>query len=155
MHSVEKATLRDIDSVRALNSLLRIPVEAFYWEGVPYVESAIREGRCFLVRRGGDIAGCMILERRPPDALYAREYLAIGTLSVQPSSRNGSLGVRLVEFAKRLALEEKKRLYVESFYEFRRASYYCRLGFTQVAPRIYRGKPYHVFYLDPEAGCRA
>lgn len=151
MHSVEKATLDDLNAVRALNSLLRIPVDTFYWDGIPYIESAIREGRCFVVRRRGTAAGCMIVERRPPDGLHAREYLAIGTLSVQPPFRKGSVGIRLVEFAKRLAREEKKRLYVESFCEFRKATYYCALGFTQVAPRTYMGKPYQVFYLDPEA----
>jgi N-acetylglutamate synthase-like GNAT family acetyltransferase len=91
----------------------------------------------------------MIVERRPPDELCAQGYLAIGTLSVQPPFRNGSLGMRLVEYAKRLALKEKKRLYVESFCEFRKKSYYCALGFTQADPRTYKGKPYHVFYLDP------
>ncbi|MBW2285144.1 MAG: GNAT family N-acetyltransferase, partial [Deltaproteobacteria bacterium] len=130
-------------------AFLKIDVEGFYWDTAPYIETAIREGRCFVIRPDRAIRGCMIIEKRPPDKNFGKDHLAIGSLSVHPDFRNGNMGALLVGFAKAMAREEKKRLYVESFYEFRKTAFYKARGFTETTSKAYNGKPYHVLYVGP------
>ena len=146
---IEAATLDDLRSIKEINSFLRLDIQDFYWDGIPYIASAIREGRCFVIRGDGLVKGCMIMEVRHPGQGYVEDSLAIGTLSVRPRFRNENLGVMFVGYARELARRENKRLYVESFYEFEKLAFYKALGFVESSPATYRSMPYHVLYVDP------
>ncbi len=91
----------------------------------------------------------MIVENRDPDKRYPRASLSVGIIAVHPEFRRKGLGVQLIEFAKKMAFKCRKRLYVESFFEYKKLHFYEKLGFTKDAPKRYGGKPYHVFFLDP------
>jgi ribosomal protein S18 acetylase RimI-like enzyme len=149
MHTIEPAVLIDLPALKAINAFLRINVDDFYWDEAHYLEAAIQEGRCFVVRPDRKVRGCMVIEKRRPDSDFGRDHLAIGSLSVHPDFRNSNLGALLVEFAKTMARRENKRLIVESFCEFRKAAFYRARGFTETALKDYKGKPYHVFFVDP------
>ncbi|MBW2593629.1 MAG: GNAT family N-acetyltransferase, partial [Deltaproteobacteria bacterium] len=147
---LEKAQLDDLDSVRNLNSLLRLKhIEDFYWDGAIYVKSAILEKRCYVIRDSGAVKGAMIIENRKPCSDYPADSLAIGTIAVHPGARKKGFGIKLVEFAKDLAFTLGKRLFVESFFEYRKLNFYTRLGFAKGLFKKYNGRPYHVFFLDP------
>jgi ribosomal protein S18 acetylase RimI-like enzyme len=154
MNRVETASLNDIDGVRELNTLLKIPlnnigVKDFYWNTNPYIEAAITENRCFVIKYDSMIMGAMIMESRHPDNQYPNSSLAIGTLSVRPGFRRNGIGIKLVDYAKAMVRKENKRLIVESFLEFRQLSFYKRLGFKEAHPKAYHGHPYHVLFIDP------
>ncbi len=150
METLKTAQLDDLDAVRDLNFLLRLdPVTDFYWDGIPYVTSAILEGRCYVIKDHGIVQGAMIIENRDPDSDYPRVSLAIGTLAVAPGARKKGFGSRLVEFAKALAFRQNKRLFVESFFNYRKLDFYTRLGFARAPFKKYNGLPYHVFFMDP------
>lgn len=185
MNRIETACLKDLSSVRGLNTLLKIiDVADFYWNTDTYIRAAITEKRCFVVKdaskdfqiinfarpEGEDntvrisptdnaaqinypevcmIRGAMIMEYRDPEKQYPKPSLAIGTLSVRPEFRRNGIGIQLVEYAKAMARQKKKRLYVESFLEFRQLSFYKRLGFQETLRKIYQGKTYHVLFVDP------
>ncbi len=148
--NIQIAGLIDQSSIRELNSLLNvIAVKDFYWHKAPYIRAAITEKRCFVIKNDSMIMGAMIMEFRVPDEQYPRPSLAIGTLSVRPGFRRNGLGILLVSHARAMAGQEKKRLYVESFLEFRQLSFYQRLGFKEGSQKEYHGKPYHVLFIDP------
>ena len=150
METLKTAQLDDLDAVRDLNFLLRLdPVTDFYWDGIPYVTSAILEGRCYVIKDHDIVQGAMIIENRDPDSDYPRASLAIGTLAVAPGARKKGFGSRLVEFAKALAFRQNKRLFVESFFNYRKLDFYTRLGFARAPFKKYNGLPYHVFFMDP------
>jgi GNAT superfamily N-acetyltransferase len=159
MNRVETACLNDIDRVRELNTLLKIVhVKDFYWNTNPYIEEAITESRCFVIKgdsmimgamiMGAMIMGAMIMESRNPDNQCSSPSLAIGTLSVRPAFRRNGIGIQLVDHAKSMARNENKCLIVESFLEFRQLSFYKRLGFKETPQKDYHGKPYHVLFID-------
>ncbi|MBC2716719.1 MAG: GNAT family N-acetyltransferase [Desulfobacteraceae bacterium] len=136
---IECARLNDLTGVRELNTLLKIQlknpvknmgVKDFYWNTDPYIRAAITEKRCFIIKDGAITMAAMIMEHRNPENQYPYQSLAVGTLSVHPEFRRNGLGIQLVSHAKAMARKEKKRLYVESFIEFRQLSFYKRLGFT-------------------------
>ncbi len=149
--AIEKARKADLAAVRDINSLLRTGVRDFYWDSSRYAGSAIAENRCFVVRRGGAIAASIILENRNTTRQYPQKSLAIGALAVRPEHRRDGWGTALVEFAKARAFQQNKRLYAESFYEFRKLGFYRKLGFQRAAPKKYRGRPYHVLFFCPRA----
>ncbi len=98
---------------------------------------------------GEENAGAMIIENRDPCSDYPSAALAIGTLVVAPGARKKGFGIRLVEFAKALAFKQNKRLFVESFFKYRKLDFYTRLGFARAPFKKYNELPYHVFFLDP------
>lgn len=152
MNRLEKAGLEDLNEIRELNSLLKaqlnnIGVKEFYWNKNPYIETAITEDRCFVIKDDSMVMGAMIMESRNPDNQYPHPSLAIGTLSVRPEFKRNGIGKQLVSHAKTLARQEKKRLVVESFLEFRQLSFYKRLGFKEGPRKAYHGKPYHVLFI--------
>ena len=157
MKKVETADLNAIDGVGELNTLLKIPlnnigVKDFYWNTNLYIEAAITENRCFIIKKDSMIMGAMIMEsRNPPDHQNPNPSLAIGTLSVRPKFRRNGIGILLVNHAKEMAQKENKRLVVESFLEFRQLSFYKRLGFKEGLSKEYHGKPYHFLFIDPTA----
>ncbi len=150
MDDIEKALLKDLPDAKKLNALLRLSdVKKVYWDTENYVRLAILEERCVVIKDRSDLKGVMIMQNRAPQRGYARPSLAIGSLAVHPRYRNEGLGIKLVEYAKELAFNKNLRLYTESFLEYKKISFYQKLGFTMGAPRLYNGKPYHVFFLDP------
>ena len=155
MNRIGNVCLQDLSGVRELNTLLKIPLKNmdagnFYWDTVPYIEAAIKQNRCFVIKDGASIKAAMIMEFRNPDKQYPLQSLAIGTLSVHSEFRRNGLGVQFVEYAKAIAQKENQRLYVESFLEFRQLSFYKRLGFTEAPRKAYYGRPYHVLFIDPQ-----
>jgi len=160
MNRIETASLNDIDGVRELNTLLKIPlnnigVKDFYWNTNSYIEAAITENRCFVIKHdfmimGAMIMGAMIMESRNPDNQHPNPSMAIGTLSVRPGFRRNGIGIQLVGHAKAMARNDNKRLVVESFFEFRQLSFYKRLGFKEAPQKSYYGHPYHVLFLDSQ-----
>ena len=155
MTKIEKACLKDLGGVKKLNTLLKIQlknpgknidVKDFYWNTGSYIKAAISGNRCFVIKDNAMIKGAMIMEHRFSDDQYPHASLAIGTLSVHPKFRKNGLGVQLVEYAK--AIAKKKRLYVESFLEFRQLSFYKRLGFNEGPRKEYYDKPYHVLFIN-------
>lgn len=153
MNRIETAGLNDVDGVRELNTLLKIPlsnidVKDFYWNTDVYIESAITENRCFVIKDDSMIMGAMIIESRNPDDQYPNPLMAIGTLSVRPEFRRNGIGIQLVAYAKKMAKKENKRLVVESFLEFRQLSFYKCLGFKEAPQKSYYGRPYHVLFID-------
>ena len=150
MDEIEMAFLKDLPDAKKLNALLKLSdVKKFYWDTENYVRSAILEERCVVIKNRSDLKGIMIMENRAPHRGYAHPSLAIGSLAVHPKYRNERLGIKLVEYAKGLAFNKNLRLYTESFFEYKKISFYQGLGFKRDAPRLYNGKPYHVFFLDP------
>lgn len=149
MCNVEKAARKDFDQVKALNSLLRIDVDDFYWDSDGYIASALTEGRCYVAKEKGFVKGAMIIERRIPDETYSSSSLAIGILSVTPEDREKGFGTRLVEIAKALAFKENKRLFVECFCDYKNLDYYKKIGFSEDTTKEYNGRFYHVLFLDP------
>ncbi|MCJ7773086.1 MAG: GNAT family N-acetyltransferase [Desulfobacterales bacterium] len=150
MTNVEKASLHDFDQVKALNALLRIDVKDFYWDSDDYITSALKEERCYVVKDDGKVKGSLIIERRVSDGEYDQDSLAIGIVTVTSGYQKKGFGTNLIEAAKAFAFREKKRLYVESFYEYKKLDYYKKLGFKEDRSKNYHQKPYHVLYLDPE-----
>ena len=150
MDEIERAVLRDLPDARKLNALLRLSdVKEFYWDTENYVRSAILEERCVIIKDRSGLKGMMIMENRAPQKGHTHPSLAIGSLAVHPKFRNEGIGVKLVEYAKKLAFNKNLRLYAESFFEYKKISFYQGLGFKKGAPRLYNGKPYHVFFFDP------
>jgi len=154
MGRVETGCVNDIDGIRELNTLLKIPLKNmdendFYWNTDSYIEPAITENRCFIIKDDSMVIGAMIMESRNPDNQYTMPSMVIGTLSVRPGFRRNGLGIQLVSHAKSMARKEKKRLYVESFLEFRQLCFYKRLGLTEAPKKVYHGSPYHVLFIDP------
>jgi len=153
MATLEKAQIDDLDAVMNLNSLLRLKhINDFYWDGAVYIKSAIHENRCYVIRDSGTtVKGAMVIEDREPDSDYREESLAIGTLAVHPDARKKGFGTKLVEFARDLAFKQNKRLFVESFFEYRKLNFYTNLGFAKEPFKKYTERPYHVFFIDPGA----
>ena len=150
MDDIEKAFLKDLPDAKKLNALLRLSdVKEFYWDTENYVRSAILEERCVVIKNSADLKGIMIMENRGPQRGYAHPSLAIGSLAVHPKYRDEGIGIKLVGYAKELAFNKNFRLYAESFFEYKIIDFYRRLGFDTGAPRLYNGKPYHVFFFDP------
>jgi len=149
MCTIEKATVEDKDQIKALHSLLRIDVDDFYWDSDAYILSALKEGRCYVVRINHAAKGSMVIERRDPDQTCPHASLAIGILSVSSEDREKGLGTRLVEIAKMLAFKENKRLYVECFFDYGNLDYYKKIGFSEEIVKEYNGKPYHVLSFEP------
>ena len=150
MDDIEKALLKDLPDAKKLNALLRLSdVKKFYWDTENYVRSAILEEHCVVIKDHSALKGMMIMENRAPQTGYPHRSLAIGSLSVHPKYRNEGLGIKLVEYAKELAFNKNLRLYSESFFEYKKINFYQSLGFKRGASRLYNGKPYHVFFLDP------
>ena len=150
MKNIESASLSELKGVRELNTLLKIvDVKDFYWDTDAYIESAISENRCFIIKSDSMIIAAMIMEFRNPEKEYPGKHLAIGTLSVQPQYRKNGIGIQLVGYAKEMAAKEQKRLVVESFLEFRQLSFYKRLGFSEAPRKSYQGCPYHVLSVEP------
>ncbi|MBW1681162.1 MAG: GNAT family N-acetyltransferase [Deltaproteobacteria bacterium] len=144
------ATEADYEAVRTTNSLLRLPdVPGFYWDTESYIREAIREERCMVVKNQTVLKGAMVLERRGPEAGYARESLAVGSLAVRPEYRKTGVGMMLVRYAVQRARQEGLRLYAESFFPYRKVDFYLGLGFRRGPQRYFHGVPYHVFFLDP------
>jgi len=151
MDDIEKALLKDLPDAIELNAQLRLSnVKEFYWDTDHYVRSAILEERCLVIKDGSALKGIMVLENRAPQGGYAHRSLAIGSLAVHRKYRNEGLGVKLVEYAKEVAFDQNLRLYSESFFEYKKINFYESLGFKRGASRLYNGKPYHVFFLDPK-----
>ncbi len=148
--NVEKAAASDIDQIKALNALLRIDVNDFYWDSDEYIVSALKGGRCYVVKENGVVKGSLILEKRDPDSAYPLPSLAIGILSVSSNDREKGFGTRLVEVAKTFAFKETKRLYVECFFEYENLDYYKKIGFSEDTVKEYNARPYHVLFLDPK-----
>jgi len=150
MTNVEKATRNDLGAVKNLNALLRLGIDNFYWDSDDYILPALKKERCYVVRDNGEVKGSLIIEKRGPEREYNRDSLAIGIVTVISEYQKKGFGTHLVEAAKAFAFQEKKRLYVESFYEYEKLDYYLKLGFKEDRPKEYEGKPYHVLFLDPE-----
>ena len=153
MKDIENARTEDLMGVRELNTLLKIRLKNmdarnFYWNTDAYIGTAIGEKRCFILKNDSMIMGAMIMECRVPDEQYPKPSMAIGTLSVHPEFRKNGLGIQLVSYAKAVARKEKKRLYVESFLEFRQLGFYKRLGFKEGPRKEYYERPYHVLFVD-------
>ncbi|MBW1848829.1 MAG: GNAT family N-acetyltransferase [Deltaproteobacteria bacterium] len=150
MTNVDKATRDDLGAVKELNALLRLGIDNFYWDSDDYIISALKEERCYVVKDNGEVKGSLIIERRSPDGEYNQDSLAIGIVTVISEYQKKGFGTNLIEAAKVFAFREKKRLYVESFYEYEKLDYYKKLGFKEDDPKEYGGRPYHVLFLDPE-----
>ncbi len=153
MAIIKTACFNDLNGVRELNTLLKNPLKKmdardFYWDKQPYIAVAISENRCFVIKDGETVNAAMIMAHRKPDEQYAYASLAIGTLSVCPEFRKTGLGIQFVEYAKAMARQERKRLYVESFFEFRQLSFYKRLEFKEAPRKEYHGTPYYVLFID-------
>ena len=150
MDEIEKARLKDLPDAKNLHALLRLSdVKKFYWDTDSYIRSAILEERCFVIKDHAAFKGIMIMEHRDPESGSAHSSLAIGSLVVYPKFRNEGLGIKLVEYAKVVAFRKELRLYAESFFEYKKINFYQKLGFKRGTSRLYNGKPYHVFFLDP------
>lgn len=149
MKDIQQAALDDFAAIRGLFSLLRTGVKDFYWDSDKYIRAAIQEKRCFAVKDGHVVKAALIIEERTTETNYPHKCLAIGAISVRPACKKEGAGTDLVEFAKKTAFESRKRLYVESFFEYKRLSFYKKLGFKEGRPKDYQGKPYHVMFLDP------
>lgn len=149
MNDIQQAAIDDFAAISELFSLLRIDIKGFYWDSDNYIRAAIREKRCFAVKGGHTVNAALIIEKRTKETNYPHKCLAIGAISVRPACKKEGAGTDLVEFAKNMAFESRKRLYVESFFEYKKLSFYKRLGFKEDKPKDYQGKPYHVMFLDP------
>lgn len=153
---IEKGCLNDLIGVRELNTLLKIQLKNidtsyFYWDTNPYIEASIIENRCFVIKNDSMIMGAMIMEFRVPDHQNPNPSIAIGTLSVHPKFRRNGHGILLVSHAIAMARQEEKRLYVESFFEFRQLSFYKRFGFKEGPNKEYHGNSYYVLFIDPSS----
>ena len=146
---VRQAGASDLEAVRKLNALLRTGVRDFYWDSDRYLQSSIARGSCFVARENGEVRAALIVESKDPEVRREQEHLVVETLVVDPRFRGRGIGTELVELAKQLAFEQNRRLYVESFYEYGKPSYYRNIGFALDEPDQYRGRPYHVLHFDP------
>ncbi len=146
---VRQAKASDLEAVRRLNALLRTGVRDFYWDSDRYLRSAIARRSCYVAREDGEVQAALIVANQQPQGARQHEHLVIETLVVDPRFRGRGIGTELVELAKRLAFEGDRRLYVESFYEYGKPSYYRKIGFELDDPAQYRGRPYHVLHFDP------
>ncbi|MDY6932803.1 MAG: GNAT family N-acetyltransferase [Spirochaetota bacterium] len=148
MNHIKKATIKDFTTVKELNTHLKIDIKNFYWNSDHYIKSAINEQRCYVIKVKSVIKGAVVLEDGKSEN-NSKRCLKIGTIVVAPKFRREGLGTRLVEFVKRIAYKDNKRLRVESFYEYGRLHFYKELGFKEDIPGMYEGKPYYVLFFNP------
>ena len=143
---IRQARASDLEAVRRLNTLLRTGVRGFYWDSDRYLRSAIARRSCYVAEENREVQAALIVASKLPEGVREQRHLVIETLVVDPRYRGHGIGTELVELAKRLAFDRNRRLYVESFYEYGKPSYYRNIGFELAH---YRGRPYHVLYFDP------
>jgi GNAT superfamily N-acetyltransferase len=140
---IQKADPSGIEDIVSLNQLLRVEVQEFEGHTYGFVEREVENGNYFVAKEDNQILGAAcILDRG--------DKMHLETLSVHQDHQGKGIGTKLIEHAKKVAVERGfNKLFVDTYCEYSADDFYRKCGFRQ-RPTFakYKGKPYHVFTVD-------
>lgn len=132
---IRRAEAADLDAVVALtNAAYAHYTKEWGAPPLPVTEDYgphIRNGGVWLLEQGGQLAGLIVLEREP-------DHMLIFSVAVAPPFQGRGLGIRLLEWAEKQALEAglgEMRLFTNSRME-RNIALYKSFGYQEVGRRL-------------------
>jgi N-acetylglutamate synthase-like GNAT family acetyltransferase len=142
MHKITKARKEDTKEIALINKQFHLEIPNFYWNSEKWVSSEIKKGNYYILVEESSILGAIALEKNK------KEY-EISTIAIKKEMHGKSLGKKLIDFAKEIAIKDKiPLLTVGSFVDYKLEEFYTKCGFTKENKLgNYKGHSYFKFFM--------
>jgi len=134
----------DLKDIVRLNQQFHRDIKGFKWDKPEWINSEIQKGNYFVFKRGADIFGAIDIQK------FDNE-MYIEAIAVEPNQHRSGIGVKLIDFAKKIAQESNcKKLTVESFQSYNLLDFYQKIGFELDNPSVgyHEGQSFHRFVIN-------